>query len=216
MNFSFQYQPGRKKNTNIQSTRRLYTKRTSKKKNKEELLDVHDKTTVKNKRGPRNRLGQEIGVLELRCYMQDPKLLPRYPFPDEVVTNVDVLRVGGSGRVVSQVQRPHVILVDNGTTGTLKWKYKTPQIAQENRFLEPVTHRNILRLTRRKRDTLLRPRQFETAPPAHITTAPETDLRPVSLLAKSESTKISNPGPIAAPRWYVIPRSTVDRTYCKM
>ena len=79
-------------------------------------------------------------------------------FPDEVVANVDVLRVGGSGRVIGQVQRPHIILlVDNGTAETLiKRKDETPQqVAQENRFLEPVTYRNILRLTRRKRDTLL-------------------------------------------------------------
>lgn len=107
-------------------------------------------------------------MLQLRRYMQDLQLLPRNPFPDEVVPNADVLGHVGSDRVLGQVQRPHVTLVHNGTPDTLKRKDKTPQVSQENRFLQPITLRDERRLTRRKRDALLRPRHVrDSAPRTH-------------------------------------------------
>ena len=77
-------------------------------------------------------------------------------------------------------------------------KDRTPEIPQENRFLDTISHRDVFSLGRRQRGTLLRPRQRRNTGTSahHHRTRKQTYLRSVALLAKAESTKSFNATPL--------------------
>ena len=58
------------------------------------------------------RFGEEVGPLQVRSYVNYLKLPQFYTLTDEMVTDVDVLRVRRSSRVARQVDSAYVVLVD--------------------------------------------------------------------------------------------------------
>ena len=74
-------------------------------------------------------LSQEIGVLQSRRHVHNPKLLTRHPLSDKMVPDVDVLGVGRGDGVGSQVQSTHVVLADNSAPDAPIRKDKPPEIA---------------------------------------------------------------------------------------
>ena len=65
-------------------------------------------------------------MLQVRPHMNDPKLPVRYTFPNEMVPDVDMLRIRCGSGIIRQVQRPYVILVSRGapyvTSGKIKFQ----------------------------------------------------------------------------------------------
>ena len=58
------------------------------------------------------RFGEEVGPLQVRSYVNYLKLPQFYTLTDEMVTDIDVLRVRRSSRVARQVDSAYVVLVD--------------------------------------------------------------------------------------------------------
>ena len=95
-----------------------------------------------------------------------------HSFKEEVLANVDMFRVGGGGQIFSQVLCPRVILVHRGTSHVTIWEDKTPDVTEEYRFLESLSHCYILRFRGRQCDTSLRPREeCHTGTSTHYNTA---------------------------------------------
>ena len=88
--------------------------------------NVHRKVALHAESLSGERLREKVRVLQVGRHMLDFKLSPCYTLSDEVVSNVDVLRVRGGTRVVSQPKRPHVVLVHSRRAYTLP-ESKPPQ-----------------------------------------------------------------------------------------
>ena len=102
-------------------------------------------------------------MLQVRPHMNDPKLPVHYTFPNEMVPDVDMLRIRCGSGIIRQVQRPYVILVNRGAPYVTTRKDKIPDVTQENRLFPFLGHRNILRSRRGKSHTLLCPREKRNA-----------------------------------------------------
>ena len=70
------------------------------------------------------RFGEKVSMLQVRPHMNDPKLPVRYTFPNEMVPDVDMLRIRCGSGIIRQVQRPYVILVNRGSPTSPSGKIK--------------------------------------------------------------------------------------------
>ena len=82
---------------------------------REKSHQVHHYTPVKRKLLLWQRLGEEIGMLVLRRYVDNLYLLPLYRFPQKVMPHVNVLRVRVGNRVLCDLNGTLVILILRST-----------------------------------------------------------------------------------------------------
>ena len=118
---------------------------------------IHHEIAVHAKCLSVQRFGEKVSMLQVRQHMNDPKLPVRYTFPNEMVPDVDMLRIRCGSEVFRQVQRPYVILVNRGAPYVAIRKDEISDVTQENRLFQSLGHRNILRLRRGQSHTLLCP-----------------------------------------------------------
>ena len=115
---------------------------------KKKSRNIHHDIAVDAKCLSVQRFGEKVSMLQVRPHMNGPKLPVRYAFSNEMVPDVDMLGIRCGSRIIGQVQRPYVILVNRGAPYVTIRKDKIPDVTQENRLFQPLGHRNILRLRR--------------------------------------------------------------------
>ena len=75
---------------------------------KKKSRNIHHEIAVGAKCLSVQRFGEKVSMLLVRPHMNDPKLPVRYTFPNEMVPDVDMLRVRCGSGIIRQVQRPYV------------------------------------------------------------------------------------------------------------
>ena len=130
---------------------------------KKKSRNIHHEIAVDAKYLSVQRFREKVSMLQVRPQINDPKLPVRYTFPNEMVPDVDMLRIRCDSGIIRQVQRPYVILVNRGAPYVTIRKDKIPDVTQENRLFQSLGHRNILRLRREQSHTLLCPREKRNA-----------------------------------------------------
>ena len=93
--------------------------------------NIHHEIAVDAKCLSVQRFGEKVSMLQVRPHMNDPKLPVRDTFPNEMVPDVDMLRIRCGSGIIRQVQRPYVILVNRGAPYVTIRKDKIPYVTQE-------------------------------------------------------------------------------------
>ena len=74
---------------------------------------IHDEVAVHTKHLLVQRFNEKVCVLQLRRHIDYLNFLLCNMLPNEAVMNIDVLRVGGGGWVVGQMERSYVVLLNH-------------------------------------------------------------------------------------------------------